>query len=126
MAKGTFKLINKNNNIGINIYRIMKTKNSIIFNNKKLVYSGSGLFQKGLHQAPSRLFNHIKDNHVVNSPVFGRVLGVKYDNDSTKIGNIHSALPNSSNNHSDISDISNALKQISFKKSKKSNIKLVI
>jgi hypothetical protein len=109
----------------------MRTKNSILYKTSGgQIFSGNGLQKKAMHQNLRETMHHQKAETSVNNAVFGKVLGVKKDNDSTKIGTIGSGneprhLPSVHGGSSD--DIKETLQKISFKEKKaKNNISLKI
>lgn len=104
----------------------MKHKNCIIPNKRGCIYSGGGLISKALHQNISLLLKNAKAETVVNSPVFGRVLGPKIQGDAVKIGSFSSTLAKEPVQPISVNNIGDALKTISFKKKKSKNIKLEI
>ena len=107
----------------------MRTKNNILYKTSGgQLFSGNGLHRKAMHHNLRETMHHQKAKTSVNNAVFGKVLGVKKDNDSTKIGTIGSGneprhLPPVGGN----SDIKETLQKISFKeKKKRNNIALTI
>jgi hypothetical protein len=110
----------------------MRTKNSILYKTSGgQIFSGNGLQRKAMHHNLRETMHHQKAKTSVNNAVFGKVLGVKKDNDSTKIGTIGSGNepkhlpPSHTGGNSD--DIKETLQKISFKEKKaKNNISLKI
>ena len=109
----------------------MRTKNSILYKTSGgQIFSGNGLHRKAMHHNLRETMHPQKAETSVNNAVFGKVLGVKKDNDSTKIGTIGSGneprhLPSVHGGPSD--DIKETLQKISFKEKKaKNNISLKI
>ena len=109
----------------------MRTKNSILYKTSGgQIFSGTGLQRKAMHHNLRETMHHQKAETSVNNAVFGKVLGVKKDNDdSIKIGTIGSGneprhLPPVGGNSDDIKE---TLQKISFKEKKaKNNISLKI
>jgi hypothetical protein len=111
----------------------MRTKNSILYKTSGgQIFSGNGLQRKAMHHNLRETMHHQKAESSVNNAVFGKVLGVKKDNDSTKIGTIGSGneprhLPSSQRDGGPSDDIKETLQKISFKEKKaKNNISLKI
>ena len=111
----------------------MKTKNSILYKTSGgNLFSGSGMHRSALHQNLRDTMSHVKAETSVNNAVFGKILGTKKDNDSTKIGTIGSGSHTGEPKHlhqllSKTDDIGDVLKKISFKeKKKRNNIALTI
>jgi hypothetical protein len=109
----------------------MRTKNSILYKTSGgQLFSGNGLHRKAMHHNLRETLHNQKAETSVNNAVFGKVLGVKKDNDSTKIGNIGGGsepkhLPSSVLGGNE--DMKETLQKISFKEKKKRNgIKLEI
>ena len=109
----------------------MRTKNSILYKTSGgQIFSGNGLHRKAMHHNLRETMHPQKAETSVNNAVFGKVLGVKKNNDSTKIGTIGSGneprhLPPV--HHGGTDDIKETLQKISFKERKaKSNISLKI
>jgi len=108
----------------------MRTKNSILYKTSGgQLFSGNGLHRKAMHHNLRETMHHPKAESSVNNAVFGKVLGPKKDDDSTKIGSIGSGeprhLPSSVLGGNE--DIKETLQKISFKeKRKKNGIKLTI
>ena len=105
----------------------MKTKNSILYKTSGgNLFSGSGMHRSALHQNLRDTMSHTKAETSVNNAVFGKILGTKKDNDSTKIGTIGSGSNTGEPKHllpilSKTDDISDVLKKISFKENRKKN-----
>ena len=106
----------------------MKTKNSILYKTSGgNLFSGSGMHRSALHQNLRDTMSHVKAETSVNNAVFGKILGTKKDNDSTKIGTIGSGSTHLPPLLSKTDDIGDVLKKISFKeKKKRNNIALTI
>ena len=112
----------------------MKTKNSILYKTSGgNLFSGSGMHRSALHQNLRDTMSHVKAETSVNNAVYGKILGTKKDNDSTKIGTIGSGSHSGEPKHllpsllSKTDDIGDVLKKISFKeKKKRNNIALTI
>ena len=110
----------------------MRTKNNLFMMTKGgSLYSSNGLFKNAIKRSNNVSLKSEKATSSVNNAVFGKVLGNKKENDSTKIGNIgtgeHKILPSFHKTGGEIDDISAIMKKISFKeKKKKNNITLEI
>jgi len=101
----------------------MRNKNSIIMRTHGgAMFSGSGLQRNAIRHNLRHSMSHIKKvETVVNSPVFGLVIGSKKDNDHVKVGNIGGTGYPGTSASEPVDDIGTKLKKIEFKEKRKKN-----
>ena len=89
------------------------------------LFSSNGLYKNAIKRSNDVFLKSEKATTSVNNAVFGKVLGAKKDNDSTKIGSIgtgeHKILPIMKKKGGEIDDVDAIMKKISFKEKKKNN-----
>ena len=103
----------------------MRTKNNMMMMTKGgSLFSSNGLFKNSIHRTNDVSLKSEKAKSSVNNAVFGKVLGTKKENDSTKFGSIgtgeHKILPFVKTG-GEIEDFSEITKKISFEEKKKKN-----
>ena len=109
----------------------MRTKNNMMMMTKGgSLFSSNGLYKNAIKRSNDVFLKSEKATSSVNNAVFGKVLGTKKENDSTKIGSIgtgeHKILPIVKRGGK-IDDVDAIMKKISFKeKKRKNNIPLEI
>ena len=109
----------------------MRTKNNLFMMTKGgSLFSSNGLYKNAIKRSNDVFLKSEKATSSVNNAVFGKVLGTKKENDSTKIGSIgtgeHKTLPIVKRG-GEIDDVEAIMKKISFKeKKRKNNITLEI
>ena len=109
----------------------MRTKNNLFMMTKGgSLLSSNGLYKNAIKRSNDVFLKSEKATSSVNNAVFGKVLGAKKENDSTKIGSIgtgeHKILPIVKRG-GEIDDVDAIMKKISFKeKKRKNNITLEI
>ena len=94
------------------------------------LFSSNGLYKNAIKRSNDVFLKSEKATSSVNNAVFGKVLGTKKENDSTKIGSIgtgeHKIHPIVKRG-GEIDDVESIMKKISFKeKKRKNNITLEI
>ena len=109
----------------------MRTKNNLFMMTRGgSLFSSNGLYKNAIKRSNDVFLKSEKATSSVNNAVFGKVLGTKKENDSTKIGSIgtgeHKILPIVKRG-GEIDDVETIMKKISFKeKKRKNNITLEI
>ena len=112
----------------------MRTKNNLFMMTKGgSLFSSNGLYKNAIKRSNDVFLKSEKATSSVNNAVFGKVLGTKKENDSTKIGSIGTGEHNKvvpfvrTGAGSDNDDVAALMAKISFKeKKKRNNIQLII